>query len=201
MVRNSIPAPNHNMNPTSNRRFASLLSKLGGGSGSSSYKSPSNLEDIKRGIAYVETRNAPNAYGIQGKPRPSDGKRALGKYQVFETNLPSWTKEALGRELTKQEFLASPEAQEKVADHFMSKSLQQYGNAEDVASIWFTGRPVAKANNAADYTGTDNSTYQALFKKGMGLPQQDSSSLAGTMTGGSRFSSLLSRLSTQPGLA
>jgi len=128
-----------------------------------------DLEAIKRGISYVETRGAPNAYAIQGKPRPSDGKRALGKYQVFETNLPSWTREALGRELSKEEFLASPDAQEKVADYFMGQSLQKYGRPEDVASVWFTGRPVAEANNAADYTGTDNATYQDLFKKGMAM--------------------------------
>lgn len=138
-----------------------------------------SLEDIKRGIAYVETRNAPDSYSIQGKPRPSDGKRALGKYQVFETNLPTWTKEALGREYSKDEFLADPQAQEKVADHFMGKSLQQYGNPEDVASVWFTGRPVAKANNAADYTGTDNATYQELFKKGMGIVGGVASSAVG----------------------
>lgn len=181
--------------------FESLIQrKLGGMNQVSggSYSSPSNLEDIKRGIAYVETRNAPNAYSIQGKPRPSDGKRALGKYQVFETNLPSWTKEALGRELSKEQFLASPEAQERVADYFMSKSLQKYGNAADVASVWFTGRSVADANNAADYTGTDNATYQELFRKGMsmgaapGLTQSSGAYIPVSQRGG-MFGSLLAR--------
>lgn len=153
------------MPPTQKRLYTPLSQRnnafsrgLGGGT---------TLEDIKRGIAYVETRDNPNPYSIKGKPRPSDGKRALGKYQVFETNLPEWTREALGREYTADEFLADPQAQEKVADHFMGKTLQQYGNPEDVASVWFTGRPVAKANNASDYTGTSNATYQDLFKQGM----------------------------------
>lgn len=125
-----------------------------------------SLEDIKRGIAYVETRGAPNAYSIKGKPR-KDGKRAYGKYQVFETNIPSWTKEVTGQALTPEQFLASPDVQEKVADHFLGADLKKYGNASDVASAWFTGRPVADAHNAADYTGTSNNEYQQLFFKGM----------------------------------
>lgn len=111
-------------------------------------------------------------YDAVGKPNDK-GQRAYGKFQVFETNLPSWTKEALGREYTPDEFLADPQAQEKVADHFMGQSLQKYGNPDDVASVWFTGRPVEKAGlDVQDYTGTSNAAYLDKFRQGMGQPSQ-----------------------------
>lgn len=128
-----------------------------------------SLEEIKKGIAHVESGGD---YGAIGKPN-SKGQRAYGKYQVFETNIPQWTKEALGREYTKEEFLADQNAQEQVASHFMGQNLQKYGNPDDVASVWFTGRPVAKAGlNVADYTGTSNADYLKKFHEGMGNQQQ-----------------------------
>lgn len=124
-----------------------------------------SLEEIKNGISHVESGGN---YGAIGKPN-SKGQRAYGKYQVFETNIPEWTKEALGKSLSNEEFLQDQEAQEKVADHFLGASLAQYGNPDDVASTWFTGRPVAKAGlDVADYTGTSNGDYLAKFHEGMG---------------------------------
>ena len=63
-------------------------------------------------------------------------------------NIPSWTEAALGRKLTPFEFLHSPEAQEAVFEHQMSKNLQKYGNLQDAASVWFSGRPLAEAQKA-----------------------------------------------------
>lgn len=143
------------------------LSMRGGGA---SYGPVDNdlLEKTLKGVAYVETRGAADAYTKLGKKRASDGKQALGKYQVFETNLPSWSREVLGRELSRDEFLASPEAQEKIARAKLGESLKKHGTAEDAASVWFTGQPLAKAGGAvADYTGTSNNEYQKLFKIGM----------------------------------
>lgn len=149
-----------------------LYTPLSQRKGSSVAPSNNQLEDTLRGISYVETRDNPNAYSIKGKARPSDGKRALGKYQVFETNLPSWSQEILGREYSPDEFLADPEAQEKIARTKIGESLQKYGTPEDAASVWFTGQPLAKAGGeVADYTGTSNSSYQQLFKQGMGRGQ------------------------------
>lgn len=124
-----------------------------------------SLEEIKKGIAHVESGGK---YDAVGKPN-SKGQKAYGKYQVFETNIPSWTKEAYGKSLTPDQFLKNHSAQERVADFYMGKSLQQYGNPDDVASTWFTGRPVAKAGLAVkDYTGTSNEGYLKKFHEGMG---------------------------------
>lgn len=74
-------------------------------------------------------------------------------------NLPSWSKEALGRVVSEQEFLQSPKIQDAIAQHQMGKIYNQYGTLEDVASVWFSGRPVAKAGNAKDVIGTSVPKY------------------------------------------
>src|SRR5690349_20519776 len=40
------------------------------------------------------------------------GRTALGAYQVLDTNLPSWSRAALGRAVSREEFLRSPHLQD-----------------------------------------------------------------------------------------
>lgn len=84
-------------------------------------------------------------------------------------NIPSWTKAALGKSLTPQQFLADPKAQDAVAQQKMTALYQNYGTIEDVASVWFSGRPMAKAGNAKDIIGTSVPKYianiKAIYKK------------------------------------
>lgn len=87
------------------------------------------------------------------------GDRAYGKYQVMGKNVPSWTKEALGVSMTPQQFLADPKAQDKVAEYRMARMIAQGYDVEDIASIWFSGRPLAKAGNAKDQLGTSVPQY------------------------------------------
>jgi hypothetical protein len=97
-------------------------------------------------------------------PRGSyKGDRAYGKYQVMGGNIPSWTKEALGVSMTPEAFLASPKAQDAVAAYRMQQYRDKYGTWEDAASVWFTGRPLAKAGNASDGY-TDVQSYVAKFQ-------------------------------------
>lgn len=77
------------------------------------------------------------------------GDRAYGKYQIMGKNIPSWTKEALGYSMSPKEFLNDIQAQDQVAKHFMNQHLNKYGTAEDVASMWLSGRP-ASGNAAKD---------------------------------------------------
>ena len=92
-------------------------------------------------------------YGAIG-PATSKGNRAYGKYQVMDFNIPSWTQQALGYSMTPQQYLNSPQAQEAVADYKFGQLYNQYGNWGDVASVWFSGRPLAQAGNSSDVTGT-----------------------------------------------
>ena len=105
------------------------------------------LEQLRRGIARVESGGRYDALGPEIK-RKTGTDRAYGKYQVMGANIPQWTEQALGRPLTAMEFLRSPEAQEKVFEHQMLNNLHKYGNVQDAASVWFSGRPLAEAQRA-----------------------------------------------------
>jgi murein DD-endopeptidase MepM/ murein hydrolase activator NlpD len=85
--------------------------------------------------------------GKYGAVNPHSG--ALGAGQVMPANVPSWSKQALGRPLSPAEFLASPEVQDKVIDHKLSTYLQEElaatGGDRDtairrVASRWYSGQ-------------------------------------------------------------
>lgn len=115
-----------------------------------------NVEKFKQAISGVESGGN---YGAKG-PVQESGDRAYGKYQIMGSNIPSWTKEALGEALTPARFLVSPEAQEDVASYMMQKYYNQRGSAADVASMWFTGRPYEQAGGTvSDSLGTTNQTY------------------------------------------
>jgi hypothetical protein len=88
------------------------------------------------------------------------GNRAYGKYQVMASNIPSWTKEALGYSMTPQEFLNNPKAQDKVAQYKMNQYLQKYGSVENVATAWFAGPgAIGKNSQAKDVMGTSVPQY------------------------------------------
>jgi len=63
-------------------------------------------------------------------------------------NIPSWTKEHVGKEMTVQEFLNDPQAQDIVVENELAKNFEKYGKIEDAISVWFTGRPLKKAKKA-----------------------------------------------------
>ncbi|WP_287380756.1 phage tail length tape measure family protein [Mesorhizobium sp.] len=91
------------------------------------------------------------------------GDRAYGAYQVMGNNIPSWTKEAFGKSMTPGQFLGNPSAQDAVFDQQFGKSLAKYGNPQDAASVWFTGRPLAAGAGASDVLGTTGSAYVNKF--------------------------------------
>lgn len=110
---------------------------------------------ISQAIGQFESGGNYKAIG----PKTSSGDQAYGKYQIMGNNIPSWSKEALGYSINKEEFLSSPELQDKIAQYKMGKYFDKYGNIEDVASMWFSGKPVAKAGNAKDVIGTSVPKY------------------------------------------
>ena len=87
---------------------------------------------------------------------------ALGYGQLLRANVAPWTKAALGRALTPQEFLASPELQIKTIDHKLNQYLQREliytgGNNEEVAirrvaSAWYSGNPKLWNNTSPQYS-------------------------------------------------
>lgn len=68
---------------------------------------------------------------------------ALGKYQIMPSNIPSWSRSALGYSVTPSQFLASPQIQERVARHQLQQYYQAYG-AAGAAIAWYAGPAAAQ---------------------------------------------------------
>lgn len=107
---------------------------------------------VLEAIAAVESRGSGDyaAIGPVVKKGMYKGQRAYGRYQVMEGNIAPWTKAAVGRSYTVDEFMASPEVQDAVAAYQLQQAKDKYGTWEDAASVWFSGRPVSQAGNASD---------------------------------------------------
>jgi hypothetical protein len=106
-------------------------------------------------------------YGALG-PLTKTGDRAYGAYQVMGANIPSWTKGATGSSLSPSEFLGNKSAQDAVFAKYFGASVSKYGNPQDAASVWFTGRPLSQGAGASDVLGTTGSGYVDKFNKALG---------------------------------
>jgi hypothetical protein len=112
-------------------------------------------------IAHIESGGEASPYAsVTTNP---NGKRALGKYQVMDFNVPEWTEKALGRSLTPEQFLKDSDAQEAVFRHRFGGYVDKYGNPQDAASAWFTGGPRSYGANKRDMFGTTGNSYVAKF--------------------------------------
>lgn len=114
-----------------------------------------SAESVANAIAQVESGGSYSAVG----PTTKNGNNAYGKYQIMDFNIPSWTQEFYGQSLTPEQFLNNPEAQDIVAIGKIQQLLDMYGTPGDVASVWFSGRPLSKSGNSADITGTTVPEY------------------------------------------
>ncbi|MEG3926265.1 MULTISPECIES: S8 family serine peptidase [unclassified Microcoleus] len=90
---------------------------------------------------------------------PNSG--ALGIAQVMPANIPSWSREALGYQITPNQFLNSPDLQLKIIDYKLNQYYQQAiaasgGNVDiavrRVASAWYSGNPNKYNSTAPEYT-------------------------------------------------
>lgn len=125
--------------------------------------------DFGKSIAGIESGGQKDPYSAVG-PVTKTGDKAYGKYQVMGSNIPAWTKEHLGQEMTPEQFLANPQAQDAVFKGQFGKYVQQTGNPQDAASMWFTGKPLAQGAGLSDQLGTTGQGYVDKFNAGMGGP-------------------------------
>lgn len=96
---------------------------------------------------------------------------ALGKYQIMPGNIAGpggWDMEALGRNVTTQQFLSTPKLQEAIAQYKLSKYFEQYG-AAGAASAWYSGSPSKwnDRNPQGGYPSIHN--YVLSILKAMGM--------------------------------
>jgi hypothetical protein len=120
--------------------------------------SANQMDSAKRAISAIESGGNYRALG----PVTTSGDRAYGKYQVMGANIPAWTEQYYGTRLTPAQFLMNEDAQEKVFEGRFGGYMSQYG-PDNAASMWFSGRPLSQAGNAADVTGTTVPSYVAQF--------------------------------------
>jgi len=114
---------------------------------------------IAAAIGQFESGGNYNERGVVVTKGPYKGQRAMGKYQIMPGNLPQWSREALGRVVSEREFMANPEIQDAIAEYKIEQYYKKHGNLEDVASVWFTGQPLAVASQRRDDLGTSGATY------------------------------------------
>ena len=116
---------------------------------------PGTLEDLsaaREAIAAVESRGSGDyaAVGPVVEKGMYAGQRAYGRYQVMEANIGPWTEEALGRAMTREEFMNDAKAQDAVVEFQLKKSFDKFGTYDDAASVWFSGQPTSKSQDESD---------------------------------------------------
>lgn len=123
---------------------------------------------------------------------------ALGFGQVMPQNLTGWGKnagrknfgwdyDALGRDVTPQEFLTNPALQEKIVDHQLKQAFNKYG-PEGAARWWYSNSPFASNKKPAANEPSPNQ-YAAQVTGRMGYSGGGGG--GGKMTQGRDLSALL----------
>jgi len=146
-----------------------------GGSGNSGVTG--SMTAYAAAIRQVESAGS-GGYSALGPVLPN-GNQALGAYQIMRSNLPSWSQAALGRSVSQSEFMSSPSIQDAIFQHRFGGYLDKYGNPQDAASVWFTGRPQSSGAGATDILGTTGSGYVSKFNAALTQATGRVGSLAG----------------------
>ena len=123
-----------------------------------------NLGKYGKSIAGIESGGR---YDALGPVIDKTGDRAYGKYQVMGANIPEWTKEILGKPLTPEQFLKSPEAQDAVFRGKFGQYANKYG-PEGASRAWFAGEGGMNNPMARDQLGTTVADYLRKFMGGLG---------------------------------
>lgn len=132
-----------------------------------------DMAAYRAAIANIESKGS-GGYRAIG-PVTASGDRAYGKYQIMGNNIGPWSQGALGRQVSIAEFMQSPDIQDRIFDHQFGGYVKKYGNPQDAASAWLTGRPLSQGANARDLYGTSGSEYVRRFNNGLAKGGGDTS--------------------------
>lgn len=94
-----------------------------------------------------------------------NGDRAYGKYQIMGNNITPWGREALGRDVTREEFMdpeKGPQIQDAIFNHRFGQYVAKYG-PEGAARAWFAGPGGMNDPNRKDALGTTVAQYSRKF--------------------------------------
>lgn len=124
------------------------------------------MADMNRYRAAISGIESGGRYDLTGPTHPRYG-RALGRYQVMESNLPEWLAAAGLPAMSGDEFLASPQAQDAVFQHRFGQYVQRHG-PEGAAAAWFAGEGGMNDPGRRDVLGTSVADYRRKFMAGLG---------------------------------
>ncbi len=151
---------NYKLNPSDGKYYP-----FNGVGGDTNKASVNGVDEALRKIGQIESSGNYKAIGPVVSSGTYAGQKALGKYQMMPGNIPGWSQEALGRVVTPSEFLNNPKIQDDIARFQFNKIYKKYGNWDDVASVWFTGRPKSQGGNSKDVLGTTGLQYVNNFNR------------------------------------
>ena len=125
------------------------------------------MRPYRDAIAGIESAGSGD-YGAIGPTHPKMG-RAMGRYQIMESNIGPWSLAALGREVTPDEFMANPQIQDAIFDHRFGGYLDQFG-PEGAAQAWFAGPGGVGKTGRKDVLGTTVGDYGQMFMGALNGP-------------------------------
>lgn len=123
------------------------------------------MQRFRDAIASIESAGSGD-YQAVGPTNARLG-RALGRYQIMEANLPQWSRQALGREVTADEFLANPQIQDAIFDTVFGGYVERFG-PEGAAQAWFAGPGGVGKMGRSDVLGTSVADYTKKFRNALG---------------------------------
>ena len=177
---------------SANKAFSPILDALSGKSAPASsgkvaealFGNPGAAAEMEAGksgggsyrdaIASIESAGSGD-YSAVGPANETLG-RPLGRYQIMEANVGPWSREALGREVTPDEFLKDPALQDKVFDHKFQGYVEKYG-PEGAAQAWLGGPGSVGKTERKDVFGTSVGDYGRRFMSAYGGSGQEVASL------------------------
>lgn len=109
------------------------------------------LSGLVEAIAGIETKGQKDPYTSVGA-KTASGDRAYGFSQVMGANIPSWTAEYYGKELSPKGYLGTPEAQRAVTQGRLGDLMDKYGPI-GAAEAWYAGEKGMKNRDATDVHG------------------------------------------------
>lgn len=121
---------------------------------------PASAGSLAAFRAGIQNNESGGNYQLVGNE--TNGDRPYGAYGIMGNNVGPWTKAALGRPMGLQEFLASPEAQDKTFDHQFAQYVAKYG-AEGAAQAWLGGEGSVGKVDRKDNLGTSVGGYGQKF--------------------------------------
>ena len=94
---------------------------------------------------------------------------ALGYAQIMPKNLPSWSKDAVGRSVSRREFLRNPALQIKIIDYRILNNIRDLKSAgyegdeliRAFGSLWYSGNPELRNSKRKQTYGTG--VYPSIY--------------------------------------